>query len=300
MNRGQFPKPCCRPRLAGNGLERPSGRNPSAGTSHHIMSPTRSHPESSAEVSMGVRGHTTAPQRAHAPPAKPPSRGAPGNTINRRLTPAAGTSKQGAYEYVQNWPNAYACSAVGIDARGDDQLRPHGSVAKPIAGPAGSWTRMRSSAPRRRRGRVPQSSRSASVPRSSADCRFPFGSACSRVACQLTRRRNQGEHARCLPCRVWPAAEGCGPPAEDVAWQYERLLDGATAASAVALAGTAVTIFRSRFCNVPFRISYYICSEHFRIVTTAAGTAAGLRSGRSPGRGNARVLERRVPPHVGP
>jgi hypothetical protein len=118
--------------------------------------------------------------------------------------------------------------------------------------------------------------------------------------CQLTRRRNQGEQARCLPCRVEPAAEGCGPPAEDVAWHYERLLDGATAASAVALAGTAVTIFRSRFCNVHSRISYYICSEHFRIVTAAAGTAAGLRSGRWPGRGHARVLERRVPPHVGP
>jgi transposase len=31
MNRGQFPKPCCRP-LTGDGPERPSGRNPSAGT----------------------------------------------------------------------------------------------------------------------------------------------------------------------------------------------------------------------------------------------------------------------------
>ena len=37
-------------------------------TPSHIMSPTRSQPGSSAEVSLGVRGHTSIPQRAHAPP----------------------------------------------------------------------------------------------------------------------------------------------------------------------------------------------------------------------------------------
>ena len=68
MNRGQHPKPCCRP-LTGDGPERLSGRNPSAGTPHHTscLRPG-SHPGSSAEVSLGVRGHIPVPQRAHPPP----------------------------------------------------------------------------------------------------------------------------------------------------------------------------------------------------------------------------------------
>ena len=98
MNRGQFPKPCCRPRLAGNGLERLSGRNPSAGTPHHIMYPAGSQPESRTEVSLGVRGHTPAPQRAHAPPQHRARTPTP-TTINA-LTSHSGTSKQGAQERV--------------------------------------------------------------------------------------------------------------------------------------------------------------------------------------------------------
>jgi hypothetical protein len=83
MNRGQHPKPRCRP-LTGDGPERLSGRNPSAGTPHHTscLRPG-SHPESSAEVSLGVRGHTPALQRAHAPPASP----SPPMTSIRPLTP---------------------------------------------------------------------------------------------------------------------------------------------------------------------------------------------------------------------
>jgi hypothetical protein len=77
MNRGQRPKPCCRP-LTGDGLERLSGRNLICrNTPSHIMSPTRNHPGPSAEVSLGVRGHIPIPQRAHAPP-----RGSPPTTIN--------------------------------------------------------------------------------------------------------------------------------------------------------------------------------------------------------------------------
>jgi hypothetical protein len=67
MNRGQFPKPCCRPQ-PGKGLARLSGRTIICRNTHHIMYPTRNHPESRTEVSPGVRGHTPAPQRAHAPP----------------------------------------------------------------------------------------------------------------------------------------------------------------------------------------------------------------------------------------
>jgi hypothetical protein len=67
MNRGQLPPLRCRP-FPGDRPERLSGRtticrNPPS----NIMSPTRSQPEPSAEVSLGVRGHTT-PQRANAPP----------------------------------------------------------------------------------------------------------------------------------------------------------------------------------------------------------------------------------------
>jgi hypothetical protein len=68
MNRGQSPQPRCRPRLAGDGLVRPSGRTTICRNTHHIMYPTGSHPVSRAKVSLGVRGHTPAPQRAHAPP----------------------------------------------------------------------------------------------------------------------------------------------------------------------------------------------------------------------------------------
>jgi hypothetical protein len=66
MNRGQLPRPAADPHR--NGLARLSGRNPSAGTPHHIMYPAGSHTEPRTEVSPGVRGHTPAPQRAHAPP----------------------------------------------------------------------------------------------------------------------------------------------------------------------------------------------------------------------------------------
>jgi len=68
MNRGQRPKPCCRP-LTGDGPERLSGRNLICrNTPSHIMSPTRNQPGPSAEVSLGVRRPTPVPQRAHAPP----------------------------------------------------------------------------------------------------------------------------------------------------------------------------------------------------------------------------------------
>jgi hypothetical protein len=94
MNRGQRPKPCCRP-LTGNGLERLSGRNLICrNTPSHIMSPTRNHPGPSAEVSLGVRGHIPIPQRAHAPPTL--SRNPTKPTINALTTPA-GTSNQGSH-----------------------------------------------------------------------------------------------------------------------------------------------------------------------------------------------------------
>jgi hypothetical protein len=92
MNRGQFPKPCCRP-LTGDGPERPSRRNPSAGTPYHTsrIQPS-SQPGSRAEVSLGVRGHITpARQRAHAPPREP---SAHQSTSIAGLTLAAGISKQ--------------------------------------------------------------------------------------------------------------------------------------------------------------------------------------------------------------
>ena len=70
MNRGQLPARLLPTHLTrGDGPERLSGRNTICrNTPSHIMSPTRSQPGSSAEVSLGVRGHTPAPQRAHAPP----------------------------------------------------------------------------------------------------------------------------------------------------------------------------------------------------------------------------------------
>jgi hypothetical protein len=68
MNRGQLPArslptlPRGRPRK--NQRPHPICRN----TPSHIMSPARSQPESSAEVSLGVRGHAPPLKRAHAPP----------------------------------------------------------------------------------------------------------------------------------------------------------------------------------------------------------------------------------------
>src|SRR5450755_1620692 len=105
MNRGQFPKPRCRPRPTGNGLARLSGRNPSAGTPNHIMYPTRNHAESRAEVSMGVR-EQPAPQRTHAPPAT--SRRDLTDEPSTPLTSHSDTSKQGREGCVQNRGDAYA------------------------------------------------------------------------------------------------------------------------------------------------------------------------------------------------
>ena len=70
MNRGQFPKPRCRPHPGERPrkIERPQ---PICRNTHHIMYPAGSHPEPRTEVSLGVRGHTPAPQRAHAPPDTP-------------------------------------------------------------------------------------------------------------------------------------------------------------------------------------------------------------------------------------
>ena len=69
MNRGQFPARLLPTRPGGDGPERMSGRNTICrNTPSHIMSPTRSQPGPSAEVSLGVRGHTPSLKRAHAPP----------------------------------------------------------------------------------------------------------------------------------------------------------------------------------------------------------------------------------------
>ena len=69
MNRGQLPARLLPTRPGGDGPERMSGRNTICrNTPSHIMSPTRSQPESSTEVSLGARGHTTTPKRAHAAP----------------------------------------------------------------------------------------------------------------------------------------------------------------------------------------------------------------------------------------
>ena len=70
MNRGQLPARLLPTHpTRGDGPERLSGRiTICRNTPSHIMSPTRSQPGPSAEVSLGVRGHTPAPQRAHAPP----------------------------------------------------------------------------------------------------------------------------------------------------------------------------------------------------------------------------------------
>jgi hypothetical protein len=68
MNRGQLPAMLLPTRPRGDGPERLSGRNTICrNTPTNIMSPTRSQPGPSAEVSLGVRGHTT-PQHAHSPP----------------------------------------------------------------------------------------------------------------------------------------------------------------------------------------------------------------------------------------
>jgi hypothetical protein len=70
MTRGRLPTDSCRP-LTGNRLERMSGRTTICrNTPSHIMSPTRSQPESSTEVRLGVRGHTPPLERAHAPPSQ--------------------------------------------------------------------------------------------------------------------------------------------------------------------------------------------------------------------------------------
>ena len=59
MNRGQLPARLLPTRPGGDGPERMSGRTTICrNTPSHIMSPTRSQPGTSAEVSQGVRGHT--------------------------------------------------------------------------------------------------------------------------------------------------------------------------------------------------------------------------------------------------
>jgi hypothetical protein len=69
MNRGQLPARLLQTRPGGDCPERLSGRNTICrNTPSNIMSPTRSQPGPSTEVSLGVRGQTPAPQRAHAPP----------------------------------------------------------------------------------------------------------------------------------------------------------------------------------------------------------------------------------------
>jgi hypothetical protein len=70
MNRGQLPARLLPTRPSGDGPERMSGRNTICrNTPSNIMSPTRSQPGPSAEVSLGVRGHTTrSHHHAHAPP----------------------------------------------------------------------------------------------------------------------------------------------------------------------------------------------------------------------------------------
>jgi hypothetical protein len=84
MNRGQLPARLLPTRPGGDGPERMSGRTTiRPNTPSHIMSPTRSQPGTSAEVSQGVRGHTPIPQRAHAPPAPvddPPNLDTPSGT----------------------------------------------------------------------------------------------------------------------------------------------------------------------------------------------------------------------------
>ena len=90
MNRGRRPTDCCRP-LTGNRLERLRGRTAICwNTPSHIMSPARSQPEPSTEVSLGVRGHTPFLQRAHGPP----SDGVTHTITPDELTQARGTSKQ--------------------------------------------------------------------------------------------------------------------------------------------------------------------------------------------------------------
>ena len=84
MNRGQLPARLLPTHPRGDGPERLSGRiTICRNTPSHIMSPTRSKPGSSAEVSLGVRGHTPAPQRAHAPPPAgvPPASMPAGDTL---------------------------------------------------------------------------------------------------------------------------------------------------------------------------------------------------------------------------
>ena len=84
MNRGQLPARLLPTHPRGDGPERMSGRiTICRNTPSHIMSPTRSQPGSSAEVSLGVRGHTPAPQRAHAPPPAgvPPASMPAGDTL---------------------------------------------------------------------------------------------------------------------------------------------------------------------------------------------------------------------------
>jgi hypothetical protein len=112
MNRGQFPKPCCRPH-PGKGLARLSGRTIICRNTHHIMYPTRNRSESRTKVSLGVRGHTPAPQRAHAPPTLKQH-----HTDNhqRPLTSHSDTSKQGPAHGGRIGCFAYAACASGAAA----------------------------------------------------------------------------------------------------------------------------------------------------------------------------------------
>jgi len=147
MNRGQFLARSLPTRPGGNGPERMSGRTIICrNTPSNIMSPTRSQPGPSAEVSQGVRGHTPRPhQHAHAPPnnrltgGKHPSPWA--------LTQAQGTSKRsremrgfrGGCRTKVLWGLEPGRRGVGVDRRS----RKGAPIA--VAGPQGpavaSWWR---------------------------------------------------------------------------------------------------------------------------------------------------------------
>ena len=72
MNRGQLPARLLPTLTRGRPRKNERPHTICRNTPSHIMSPTRSQPGPSAEVSPGVRGHTPTPQRAHGPPAFEP------------------------------------------------------------------------------------------------------------------------------------------------------------------------------------------------------------------------------------
>jgi hypothetical protein len=209
MNRGQLPKPCCRP-LTGDGLDRPSGHNTICrNTPSHIMSPARDQPGSSAEVSLGVRGHTP-PQRAHAPPTL---RRLPTDDDRTALTTRAGTSKQGARDGVLDPGGTYAASAAWPEGRRHSAARRRarywaeaivrsgadiGRLGHALrrqsdrAGRGGARDRirgLRSSADRRRRGLLPRRRSPSSGARSAV--RRKSGAVSMRRWGPLTRRRDR-------------------------------------------------------------------------------------------------------------